>query len=154
MAMLSSATAPQGASLQVDVDEDGRSDRFELQVDPPRKMFWVTVTMGNGLRLVPLSGAIDPDRARLSLALRDHTGRGDIRCAEWRPATSGNGVGCGVPVTSHSQPDRLVVVDTGVAKYLLIYGRRLEWGGRKPSADVPVHFEVMPAIEGAPQPLP
>ncbi|WP_230770199.1 hypothetical protein [Sphingomonas sp. Leaf4] len=144
--------SPQRAVLDVDIDGDGRPDRFDLQFDPMVQQFWVTVTLGTGMTLVPLSGRIDPDRVRLSLTVR--AGRGDIRCAEWRPVATGNGLGCGAVVTSHSQPDRLVLVDTGAAKFLLIYGRQLEWGGRPPAANVPVHFQVMPAIEGAVQPIP
>jgi hypothetical protein len=141
----------QSVSLEVDIDEDGKPDLVTANLRPPARMFWINIKLSTGREFSPLSGYIDPVRARMSLAFRDANQQfQDIRCAEWRP--SKNGVTCGTPLPSHSV-DRAIAFDTGQQIYLIHYSEGPQWGGRVSNDHEHAYFKVMPAIEGGLRPV-
>ncbi|MBE1529616.1 hypothetical protein GGC65_004072 [Sphingopyxis sp. OAS728] len=137
-------------SLEVNIDEDGKLDLVTANLRPPARMFWLNIKLSTGREFSPLSGYIDPARARMSLTFRDANQFQDIRCAEWRPSKTG--VTCGVPLPSHSV-DRAIAFDTGQQIYLIHYSEGPQWGGRVSNDHEHAYFKVMPAIEGGLTPV-
>jgi len=146
-AQVRTPAAAQEVTLQADIDHDGKPDTVTSTLDPRRREFWVTVQLSSGRTFWPLAGYVDPRRARLSLSFREASAGGDIRCAEWRPVARGRGLGCGAAV-GDANPSRVVVVDTGLDMFLLIYSEGYGHADHRPIDNARGYFRVMPAIAG------
>ncbi|QDX26980.1 hypothetical protein FPZ54_13860 [Sphingomonas suaedae] len=136
--------SPKEVSIEADLDLDGRPDRITAYLRPAQRMYWVHIKLSTGREFRPLSGYIDPRRARISLSYRGGQ-RGDIRCAEWRPTKFGASCGAG---GTDAGPYRLIAFDTGPQMFLIYYtetNRHLD--GSPPDHEL-AYFKVMSAIEG------
>ncbi|QDX26981.1 hypothetical protein FPZ54_13865 [Sphingomonas suaedae] len=145
MAQQSTRSVTQTVTLHADIDGDGKPDLVTANLRPPARMFWINIELSTGRKFSPLSGYIDPARARMALTFRDEKQGGDIRCAEWRPSKSG--VTCGAPRPSHGLV-RAIVFETGQQIFLISYSEGIKWGGRVSDDHEHAYFQVMPAIEG------
>jgi hypothetical protein len=135
----------QTVTLQVDLDDDGKPDKVTAHYRWTQQLFWVNIELSRGRKFTPLSGRVDPARARLSLSYRGPDAPGDKRCAEWRPAK--RPVTCGA-VQSSGDAWQYLAVDTGTQMFLLTYSEARGELSTPPYDHEHAYFRVMPAIEG------